>query len=93
MNDLLTTFFSLFQGKLYSFIMGENQLAISCCLSLDRIESLKKTAANYYLDVCNECGPPFKMSRVLAKKDNDPILLSLIAKKRSSTLKRLECKI
>lgn len=71
--------------------MGENQLVISCCLTLDQLSKLKQTAAHYYLDVCNECGPPFKMSDVVAKKEEDPVLLGLIAKKRAATLKRLEC--
>lgn len=71
--------------------MGENQLIISCCLTFDQITNLKQTAANYYLDVCSECGPTFKMSDVVRNEKEDPVLLSLIAKKRSSTLKRLEC--
>lgn len=73
--------------------MGDSQLVISCCLTLDQLADLKQTAANYYLDACNECGPTFKMSEVLSKNGDDPVLLSLIAKKRSFTLKRLESMI
>lgn len=71
--------------------MGENQLVISCCLTQNQLATLKQSVTNYYLDVCNECGPTFKMSEVPSKKEEDPVLQSLIAKKRSSTLKRLQC--
>lgn len=72
--------------------MGENRLTITCCLTLDHLASMKKTTANYYLDVCTECGLPFNINDVLRGKHEDPVLLSLIAKKRSTTLKKLECK-
>lgn len=72
--------------------MGENRLAITCCLTLDHLACMKKNTANYYLDACTECELPFKINDVLSEKYEDPVLLSLIAKKRSTTLKKLECK-
>lgn len=75
-----------------SYILRENQLVISCCATADQLAALTKSIENYYLDVCNECLPTFKTVDLFAKKDEDPGVQSLIAQKRSSTLKRIECK-
>lgn len=61
-------------GKLCSYIMGENQLALTCRLNLNHLAMLKNTCETYYRDVCNDCRSAFKMSNVLTKKDDHPVL-------------------
>ncbi|KAJ8949056.1 hypothetical protein NQ318_016958 [Aromia moschata] len=78
-------------SKLCLYLMGRKPSVISCCLTSEHLLALKQNTTMYYLEVCTECGPRFNLSDVLTKwHKQDPVLMSLIAKKRATTLRKLE---
>ncbi|CAH1116129.1 unnamed protein product [Phaedon cochleariae] len=80
-----------YSNNLRIYLMGKKPSIISCCLTLDQLATLQQNTTNYYLDVCEECGPRFNLREVLLKSHQyDSALLGLIAKKRATTLKKLE---
>ncbi|XP_018569572.1 gamma-tubulin complex component 6 [Anoplophora glabripennis] len=77
-------------SKLCLYLMGKKPAIVSCCLTLDQLSLLKQNATSYYLEVCSECGSRFNLAQVLTKsREQDPVFMSLIAKKRAVTLRRL----
>ncbi|KAJ8913230.1 hypothetical protein NQ315_016173 [Exocentrus adspersus] len=77
-------------SKLCLYLMGKKPAIVSCCLTLDQLSVLRQNATNYYLEVCSECGSRFNLGEILTKsREQDPVFMSLIAKKRAMTLKRL----
>ncbi|KAJ8967629.1 hypothetical protein NQ314_002748 [Rhamnusium bicolor] len=59
--------------------------------SANQLSVLRQNTTHYYLEVCTECGPRFNLGQILTKsREQDPVFMSLIAKKRAATLRRLE---
>ncbi|KAG5898433.1 hypothetical protein JTB14_036516 [Gonioctena quinquepunctata] len=78
-------------SKLRLYLMGKKPHIISCCLTLDQLANLQQNTTNYYLDVHEECGPRFSLKEVLLQSHYiDRALMGLIAKKRATTLKKLD---
>ncbi|RZB39557.1 gamma-tubulin complex component 6, partial [Asbolus verrucosus] len=78
-------------SKLCSYLMGKKPLIISCCLTSEQLSLLEQNATSYYLEILSECGPGINLEQILKReKEQDPIFMNLIAKKRAVTLKRLE---
>jgi hypothetical protein len=79
------------QSKLCSYLMGKKPLIISCCLTAEQLSLLEQNATSYYLEILSECGPRINLEQIVRRsKEQDPIFMNLIAKKRAATLKRLE---
>ncbi|CAH1377425.1 unnamed protein product [Tenebrio molitor] len=78
-------------SKLCSYLMGKKPLIISCCLTAEQLSLLEQNATSYYLEILSECGPRINLEQIVRRsKEQDPIFMNLIAKKRAATLKRLE---
>ncbi|KAL1497752.1 hypothetical protein ABEB36_008656 [Hypothenemus hampei] len=73
------------------YLMGDNPLLFSCCLTHDKLMELEHNASLYYLKVSTECGLKFQFAHHLEKSQQIDIAFQrLIAKKRIATLKRIE---
>ncbi|XP_049817248.1 uncharacterized protein LOC109608350 isoform X2 [Aethina tumida] len=78
-------------SKLCVYLSGNKPPIITCCLTCEHLAELKQSTMNYYLEVCSDCGGIFDLEEYLDRCEGpDPVLLNLIAKKRSVTLKKLE---
>ncbi|CAH1993487.1 unnamed protein product [Acanthoscelides obtectus] len=81
----------IFSSKLCHYLMGAKPSIISCCLTRDQLDAVYHSTVTYFLEVSEEIGPQFSISNALTKyKTSDPNFLSLIAKKRAATMKRIE---
>lgn len=73
--------------------MGKKPLIISCCLTSEQLSLLEQNATSYYLEILSECGPRLNLEHIVKKnKEQDPIFINFVAKKRALTLERLERK-
>lgn len=65
-----------------------------CCLTSQKLLEYKQTAQIYNLKVNNACGSVFSFFDVIhrSSESNDKFL-SMVAYKRTVTLKRIECKL
>lgn len=70
--------------------MGEKPLILSFCITHSQLTALKLNTTNYYLDLYEEIGWKIDLDQILLRNQENTAQLQLIAKKRASTLKRIE---
>nr|CAH7735024.1 unnamed protein product [Callosobruchus chinensis] len=81
----------IFLSQLCQYLMGAKPSIISCCLTRDQLDTVYQSTATYFLEVSEEIGSQFNMNNALTKyKASDPAFLSLIAKKRAATIRRIQ---
>ncbi|KAF7285504.1 hypothetical protein GWI33_010602 [Rhynchophorus ferrugineus] len=78
-------------NKLCIYLLGKNPLLFSCCLTYVQLNYLEHNSSKYFLEACAESGSKFSFKKIFEKSLVDDIAyVSLIARKRAITLKRLE---
>nr|CAI5853815.1 unnamed protein product [Callosobruchus analis] len=81
----------IFLSQLCQYLMGAKPSIISCCLTRDQLDTVYQSTVTYFLEVSEQIGSQFNINNALTKyKASDPAFLSLIAKKRAATIKRIQ---